>query len=110
MADYGHFMDHLPPFPQENEAFSILSHIGQCKVERIVSDGQSSAEGFWYDQNEDEWVMVLEGETDLEWEYPHRIRTLHPMDWVFLPAHERHRVARTLPRTIWLAIWGGKEN
>ena len=104
----GNMIDSLPDFPLSDEVFTTLCPIGKGKIERIVSDGQASPDGFWYDQDEDEWIMVLAGEADLEWESPPIIQTLRPLDWVLIPAHTRHRVSRTLPQTIWLAVWGEK--
>lgn len=76
-------------------------------VERIVSFGQSSPPGFWYDQERDEWVALLSGEAVLEWE-DGSVLEMHPGDWIFLRAHERHRVARTSsePPCVWLAVHG----
>ncbi len=106
----GNIMEPQPGFPLAEEEFTALCQVGKGRIERIISDGQASPDGFWYDQDEDEWVMILEGEADLEWESPRQIRTLRPMDWVLIPAHQRHRVARTQPRTVWLAVWGEKSN
>ena len=84
---------------------TLLSAPG-LRVERIVSAGQQSPPGFWYDQSEDEWVVVLEGAAALEFEGQQEPVRLAPGDWVNIPAHRRHRVAWTAParRTVWLAI------
>lgn len=76
-------------------------------VERIISFGQVSPPGFWYDQARDEWVALLSGEAVLEWE-DGRILEMHPGDWIFLRAHEKHRVAYTSlePPCVWLAVHG----
>lgn len=81
----------------------VLPHV---RIERIASFGQASPPGFWYEQEEDEWVALLEGEAVLEWEGGTRER-LVPGDWVFLPARQRHRVAWTAPGrpTLWLAVF-----
>lgn len=75
-------------------------------VERIVSQGQCSAEGFWYDQEWDEWVAVLQGAADLEFEEEQKIVRLNQGDHLLIPAHVRHRVAWTSKdqQTIWLAV------
>jgi len=76
------------------------------RVERIVSRGHSSPEGSWYEQAEDEWVLLVAGAAELELEDGRRLE-LSPGDWVDIPAGLRHRVARTAPDrdTIWLAVW-----
>ncbi|MBZ0269048.1 cupin domain-containing protein, partial [bacterium] len=62
--------------------------------------------GFWYDQDEDEWVVLLSGSATLAWE-DGRERELGPGDHVRIPAHEKHRVVRTAPdrETVWLAVF-----
>jgi len=77
------------------------------RIERIVSTGQVSPEGFWYDQDEHEWVMVAAGRARLEFENPRRTVDLRTGGWVHIPAHVRHRVAWTDPEreTVWLAVF-----
>ena len=79
------------------------------RIERIVSHGHASAPGFWYEQEMDEWVALLQGEAVLEWEDGTSLR-MAPGDWVLLPALERHRVAWTSPDrpTLWLAVFTQK--
>ena len=74
-------------------------------IERIVSLGHSSPEGFWYDQEAAEWVVLLKGAARLRFEGEEAI-DLRPGAFVNIPAHKRHRVEWTEPRepTIWLAI------
>jgi cupin 2 domain-containing protein len=76
-------------------------------IERIISTGQCSPPGFWYEQERDEWVVLLQGESELLWEDGRR-KTLTAGDWVLIPAGERHRVERTTadPPCIWLAVHG----
>jgi len=82
-----------------------LTGAGGLAVERIVSHGHSSPEGHWYDQELDEWVMVLEGEAGLTYEDGERL-VLGKGDSVLLPAHIRHRVEYTSSPCFWLAIFG----
>lgn len=91
----------------DQEDFRDLIEDRGVKIERIVSQGHVTPEGEWYDQDRDEWVVVLDGEATLEWEDGRR-RTLTRGDSVLLPAHERHRVAATStePPVIWLAVHG----
>jgi cupin 2 domain-containing protein len=76
-------------------------------IERIVSIGQASPDGFWYDQERDEWVALLQGQAKLAWEDGKSL-LMDPGDWIFIPAHERHRVEWTTanPPCIWLAVHG----
>lgn len=76
------------------------------RLERIVSRGHASPEGFWYDQATDEWVMLAAGNAGLIFEGEEQARIMAPGDWVFIPAHARHRVEWTDPEndTVWLAL------
>ena len=95
-----------PPADREVEHFSVLAQLGDVRVERIVSFGQSSPPGFWYDQEHGEWVVVLRGSARLTIEGREQTVSLAPGDYVDLPARTRHRVDWTTPDepTIWLAI------
>lgn len=75
------------------------------RIERIVSKGHRSAEDFWYDQAQDEWVMVLQGRARLSFIDTSSIE-LNAGDYLLIPAHCRHRVDWTAPdmETVWLAI------
>ncbi len=94
---------HLP-----DELFTTLLEADNLRIERIVSHGHSSPEGFWYDQDQHEWVVVLQGAARLsiEGEATH----LNPGDHIHIPAHQRHRVEWTTPDepTVWLAVFYGK--
>ena len=94
------------PLP-EDEEFTELFHSKDLRIERIVSTGQTTPEGQWYDQDEDEWVALIQGEAVLEYENGERLN-LSAGDHVLLPAHCRHRVAYTSPQPpcIWLAVFG----
>lgn len=76
------------------------------RVERIVSRGHASPDGFWYDQSEREWVVVLSGRARLRFEGDEDDVDLGPGDYVDIPAHTRHRVQWTAPGedTVWLAV------
>ncbi|MCB1032497.1 MAG: cupin domain-containing protein [Acidobacteria bacterium] len=96
------------PLPEHgpDESFEDLLSGGSFRLERIVSRGHRSPEGFWYDQKQAEWVLLLQGSATLEIEGEGHPRKLVPGDFVLLPAHCRHRVAATDPEvpTVWLAI------
>jgi len=85
---------------------TLLTRDG-LRVERIVSYGQASTDGFWYDKTEAEWVMVLTGRARLTIAGEPHDHDLGPGDAVFLPARCRHRVAWTDPHqpTVWLALF-----
>lgn len=99
----------LTPLPSASDAEvteRLLSANG-VRLERIVSLGQTSPEGFWYDQAEDEWVLLLAGRARLSIAGDPDDRDLGPGDSVYLPAGCRHRVAWTDPvqPTVWLALF-----
>lgn len=74
------------------------------RIERIVSNGHASPEGFWYDQDEQEWVLLLEGEAEIEFAKSEPVH-LTRGDTLNLPAHTRHRVASTSRPAVWLAVF-----
>lgn len=76
------------------------------RLERIVSAGHVTPAGEWYDQNSDEWVVLLTGAARLLFEAPEEVVTLRPGDHLKIPAHCKHRVEWTDPdaTTIWLAL------
>jgi cupin 2 domain-containing protein len=76
------------------------------RIERIVSTGQASPSGFWYDQAGDEFVVLLAGAARLRFEQGDVTVDMKPGDWVEIPAHVRHRVEATQaePPTVWLAV------
>jgi cupin 2 domain-containing protein len=88
------------------EIFTDLVRSDSVRIERIVSFGQSSPEGFWYDQEENEWVLLVEGSASLGFDDGSSL-DLEPGDWTLIPAGRRHRVERTArdSRTIWLAVF-----
>lgn len=77
------------------------------RIERIISKGHASPSGFWYDQSEHEWVIVLQGEALLQLEGETEPVRLRSGDYINLPAHVKHRVEWTDPdlETIWLAVF-----
>ena len=85
------------------EEFVTLFENSALKIERIVSHSHASPEGFWYDQAEDEWVIILRGEANLEFASGEQME-LGEGDYLTIPRHLRHRVRRTGPETIWLAV------
>ena len=102
---FGALRDGSAPARPGGETFTELLASGSARVERIVSLGAASPEGRWYDQDSDEFVLLVEGEAVLGFADGGE-RRMHPGDWAVLPAHCRHRVAWTAPdrETIWLAV------
>lgn len=97
----------LPPGTPGEEFLETLAARPGCRIERILSRGHASSPGFWYDQQEDEWVLLVSGSARLELRDPARTVSLAPGDWILLPAGCRHRVAATAADTdtIWLAVF-----
>lgn len=97
------FADLPTTLPDELVQSLVTAH--GVRIERIVSHGHASPSGFWYDQDEDEWVVVLKGAARLRFE--DKTVELKPGDHVAIPAHRRHRVEWTTPNeaTIWLAVF-----
>ena len=95
------------PEDLRDEVVETLLEADSVRIERIVSRGQASPKGFWYDQDEHEWVVLLSGAARLTIEDEERPLDLKPGDSVSLPAHKRHRVEWTDPDgpTVWLAIF-----
>lgn len=90
-----------------DEVFETLAVIGDVRIERIVSTGHASPDGFWYDQDHDEWVAVLQGEGVVGFEDGSQVR-LTTGGALLLPAHKKHRVVATSvqPPCIWIGIHG----
>lgn len=97
-------LDGIPNDPALPEHFEqLLAGPSGLRVERIVSCGQQTPEGEWYDQNWDEWVLVLLGEALLGFA-DGKTQQLCRGDFLLLPSHTRHRVLHTSNPCIWLAI------
>jgi cupin 2 domain-containing protein len=97
-----------PEVPTPVELFSILWETPNLRVERIFSTGQTTPPGEWYDQSQDEWVVLLQGNATLVYG-DGTVQLLGPGDYVLIPAHKRHRVEFTSsdPPCVWLAVHGG---
>ena len=98
----GNLFANLPELSRSEQLLSLFEN-PLVEIQRIISQARSSPPGFWYDQNEDEWVMVVRGEATLEFEGGELV----PMaegDYVTIPRHVKHRIQQTGPKTIWLAV------
>ena len=99
------FADLPPSTASDEQILQLLSRPG-LRIERIVSTGQCSPPGFWYDQPGGEWVLLIRGAARLRFADEAEARQLRPGDFVDIAPHRRHRVDWTDPEqpTIWLAI------
>lgn len=87
------------------EIFQTLISSDEISIERIISKGHKSEQNFWYDQDLNEWILLIKGAARLE--FSDKTLNLKPGDYVNIIAHEKHRVDWTTPdeETIWLAIF-----
>jgi len=106
--DAGNLFEDVREQSDEEEFRTLLARPG-LKVERIVSTGQCSPPGFWYDQAWDEWVLLVSGGAVMEFEGGDTRYTLKRGDYLHIAPGQRHRVAWTQsdPPTIWLAVHSG---
>jgi cupin 2 domain-containing protein len=97
------------PTRADKEETAVLMSLPGVRIERIVSTGQASPPGFWYDQAWTEWVILLAGSAGLLIEGEDAPRILAPGDYLEIPPHARHRVEWTAadPPTVWLAVHAG---
>ncbi|HEX3034762.1 MAG TPA: cupin domain-containing protein [Thermodesulfobacteriota bacterium] len=95
----------LPDHVSE-EIFETILKTGHFKLERIISAGQATPPGEWYDQDTDEWVILLSGSAGLLFEGDKKVYVMKPGDHVHIPAHRRHRVewTDTDQKTVWLSL------
>jgi cupin 2 domain-containing protein len=96
------------PTRLDKEEVAVLASLTGARIERIVSTGQASPPGFWYDQDWTEWVVLLAGSAALQIEGEDGFRILAPGDYVEIPPHVRHRVEWTAADrpAVWLAVHG----
>ncbi len=97
----------LEPSARDAEITQVLATGKGVRLERIVSYGRASPEGFWYDQAEAEWVTILTGRARIRIADQSNEIVMGPGDTLLLPAHCRHRVEWTDPGqpTVWLALF-----
>ncbi len=97
--------DRIPEVLPE-ELLTMVLRGENFRVERIVSMGHSTPSDRWYDQELNEWVLLLTGSAGLLFEDEDKPRVLKPGDYLSIPAHRRHRVIWTDPNkyTVWVTI------
>ena len=98
------------PSLTNKELFESLVSADNILIERIISTGQTTPPGGWYDQDQDEWIILLQGFASLAYDDQTEIN-LTPGDYLLIPAHQKHRVVYTSsePPCIWLAVHGNFE-
>lgn len=91
----------------KDELLEVLQENGTVKIERIISKGHTSPENFWYDQEKNEWIIVLKGNARLSFATHENPISLTVGDYMNIPAHLKHRVEWTDPdqETIWLTVY-----
>lgn len=107
MTHHGNLLRHLPASGPD-EVFETLVRTPGLHIARIVSTGQTTPAGEWYDQDQDEFVLLLAGTAQLAFE-DGSVRELETGSWVWIPARQRHRVTATSrePPAVWLAVFNG---
>ncbi len=95
------------PVDLTEELIEVLASSENVRIERIVSYGHTSPEDFWYDQEQNEFVLLLKGKAELEFSDPDKKIMLNEGDSLIIPAHQRHRVSWIKPETetIWLVAY-----
>lgn len=96
----------MPAALAAGERFESLLQRPGLRLERIVSTGQASPPGFWYEQADAEWVLLLSGAATLRFANEDGVRSLQPGDWLYIAPGRRHRVESTAAATpsVWLAL------
>jgi cupin 2 domain-containing protein len=94
------------PVDMTDESFEDIVQSGSVRIERIVSQGHTSPEQGWYDQEENEWVMVVKGVGEITFD-DGTVISLHEGEHVTIPANTKHKVSHTPidQQTIWLAVF-----
>lgn len=93
------------PAALPDERFDTLIETGTVRIERIVSKGHASPSAGWFEQQRDEWVILVRGAARLAFDDGREV-VLGPGDWLEIPARQKHRVAWTDPEqeSVWLAV------
>ena len=86
--------------PQNGETFTALFEHKNIKINRVVSSAH--LDDTLYTQEEDEWLVLLEGEATLLLDDEEK--KLKKGDTLFIPAKTPHRVLQTQSGTLWLTV------
>jgi cupin 2 domain-containing protein len=106
MPDLKNLLTEIPGHSPK-ELVEVLASAPGVRIERIVSQGHHSPDGFWYDQDENEFVVLLSGAARLLFEGEAKPVEMKPGSCMYIAAHQRHRVEWTDPseKTVWLAVF-----
>lgn len=98
---------HINGIDLEKEHFQDLISTPKFRLERIISKGHATPKDEWYDQDRNEWVLLLKGKAALRFDHTEVLTILCPGDYLLIPAHQRHRVEWTATdeETIWMALF-----
>jgi cupin 2 domain-containing protein len=101
----GNIFSDAPAEKNLPESFEALVNCPELLIERIITNQSFQSPGQWYDQDKDEWLILLEGSAELEFENDEFI-SLNKGDYILIPSHKRHRVKSVSksPSCIWLAV------
>ncbi|MDP8220729.1 MAG: cupin domain-containing protein [Candidatus Stygibacter frigidus] len=107
MSAIPNLFNDLPEFPFPEEITQSLFTRQNIRIEKIISSGQVSPPDFWYDQPQNEWVLILSGDAAIKFKKPDQIFQLKTGNYLYIPAHQLHQVVKTSDseNTIWLAIF-----
>lgn len=94
------------PLSSPDEIFESIIENENIKIERIISEGHATSEGYWYDQDQNEFVMLLQGKAQISFTEDEPV-VLNPGEYIIIPAHKKHRVEWTskIEKTLWLAVF-----
>ncbi len=96
-------LDNIPS-TSKDEIFKTIVSNDNVKIERILSYGQTTPKDYWYDQDEDEFIYIVQGKAKIKYD-DETIYTLNTNDSLYIQAHQKHQVIYTSNPTVWLAIF-----
>jgi cupin 2 domain-containing protein len=83
------------------EYFETLLQKRNVSIKKIRSWDVRNGE--WYLQEEDEWVVLLEGSAIIEYESDSK--HLKAGEYLYIPRTTKHRVKETSRDALWLAVY-----
>ncbi len=89
---------------QENEFFETLLNEKSFKIERIISNGQQTPDNMWLEEDSNEFVLLLEGNSKLKFFGDNNLYDLKKGDWLIIPKNTKHKVEFTDKLTFWLTV------
>ena len=103
MSSFGINIFDLPRLPLKDELTTVLAQSDNVRIERIISTGQCSG---WYDDAQSEFVLLLDGQAEIEYQNGDVIR-LDKGGTVLIKPHEKHRVKSTTadPPCVWICVF-----